>query len=132
MHRDSATALRTAIDASGSLADTLLDACLTAVLRDERASDIHAVLRDAGIVIAALPPSRWLIHIDRVTEVLGVPPGTVHKAVLDTDSTSPAPRRTTIGPRQASRLTPPSEDRHRTGHVGRPSSGTPSDLHRSR
>jgi DNA primase catalytic core len=132
LHRDGATALRTAIDASGSLADTLLDACLTAVLRDERASEIHAVLRDAGAVIAALPPSRWLIHIDQVTEVLGVPPGTVHKAVLDTDSTSSAPRRTTIGSQEASRLTPRSGDRHRTGHMGRPSHGVPPDRHHLR
>ncbi|MGY1782234.1 MobF family relaxase [Geodermatophilus sp. SYSU D01036] len=132
LHRDGATALRTAIDASGSLADTLLDARPTAVLRDDRIPAIHAVLRDAGAVIAALPPGRWLTHIDRVTEVLGMPPGTVHKAVLDTYSITPAPRRTTNAPQQTSRLTPSSEDRHRTGQMGRPSHEAPPDLHQSR
>src|SRR3954466_3484903 len=131
-HRDGATGLRTAIDTSGSLADTLLAARSTPALRYGSTSDMHAALREVGAIIVALPPSRWLAHIDRVTEALGVPPGTVHRAVLDTAQITPAPCRTTTSPRQKSRLTPPSEDRHRTGHTGRPSHGTGPDLHPSR
>ncbi|MGY1683150.1 MobF family relaxase [Geodermatophilus sp. SYSU D01176] len=132
LHRDGATALQTAIDTSTSLADTLLDARLTPALRDGSTSDIHAALRDVGAVIIALPPSRWLAHIDRVTEALGVPPGTVHRAVLDTEPITAPARRATTGTDQASRLTPPFEDRHRTALTGRPSPGTRPDLHHSR
>ena len=131
-HRDGATGLRTAIETSSSLADTLLDARLTRAFHELSTSDIHAALRDVGAIIVALPPSRWLAHIDRVTEALGVPPGTVHRAVLDTDPIAATPGRTTTRPHQASRLAPPYEDRHRAGHTGRPSHGTQPDLHHSR
>ncbi|ADB73516.1 MobF family relaxase [Geodermatophilus obscurus] len=132
LHRDGPTALRTAVDTSSSLADSLLDARLTPAAHDRSPSDIHTALRDAAAVIVALPPGRWLAHIDRVTEVLGVPPGTVHRAVLDTEPITAAPRGATTGPQRTSRLTPPSEDRHRTGLTGRPSHGTRPDLHHSR
>ncbi len=89
-------------------------------------------LREAGATIVALPPGQWLAHIDRVTEVLGVPPGTVHRAVLDTEPITAAPRGTTIDPQPASRLTPPFEELHRTAHTGQPSQGTRPDLHHSR
>ncbi len=131
-YRDGATALRAAIDTSCSLADTLLDARLTSALRDGSTLDMHGALREVGAIIVALPPSRWLAHIDRVTEALGVPPGTVHRAVLDTESITAAPRRTTTGLQQAFRLTPPYEDFHRTAHTGQPPHGTPPDLHHSR
>jgi DNA primase len=131
-HRDGATGLRTAIDTSGSLADTLLAARSTPALRYGSTSDMHAALREVGAIIVALPPSRWLAHIDRVTEALGVPPGTVHRAVLDTKPITAAPHRTTARPQQAPRLTPPSEDLHRAGLTGRPSHATRPDLHNSR
>lgn len=131
-HRDGATGLRTAIETSSSLADTLLAARLTSALRDGSTSDMHMALREVGAIIVALPPGQWLAHIDRVTEVLGVPPGTVHRAVLDTEPITAAPRRTTAGPQQASRLTPPYEDLHRTAHTGQSSQSTRPDLHRSR
>jgi DNA primase len=132
LHRSGATALQTAIDTSSSLADTLLAARLTPALRKRSTSDIHAALREVGAIIVALPPSRWLAHIDRVTEAFGVPPGTVHQAVLDTETITAAPRGTTTGPPQASRLTPPYENHHRTAHTGQPSQGTRPDLHHSR
>lgn len=131
-HRDGAAALQTAISDSCNLADTLLDARLTPALHDRSTADLPAALRDVAAVIVALPPSRWLAHIDRVTETLGVPPGTVHRAVLNTEPITAAPRRTTIGPQQASRSTPPYEDLQRTGPTGQPSQGPPPDLHHSR
>ncbi|WP_448642935.1 MobF family relaxase [Geodermatophilus sp. URMC 63] len=131
-HRDGATALKTAIDTSSGLAAALLDARLTPAAHDRSTSDIHAALREAAAVIVALPPGRWLTHIDRVTKALGVPPGTVHRAVLNTEPVTAAPRRTTTGTDQASRLTPPRESDHRTGHTGQPSPGTRADLHHSR
>ncbi|WP_249933189.1 toprim domain-containing protein [Blastococcus sp. CCUG 61487] len=131
-HRDGANALRTAIDSSRSLADTLLDARITAALRERSDSDIHAALRGAGAIIVALPPSRWLAHIDRVTEVLGVPPGTLHQAVLDTEPIAAAPGATTTGPQRAVRLTLPSDNHHRTAHAGQSSEGTRPDVHHFR
>ena len=83
LHRDGATALRTAVQTSSSLADTLLEARLTPTTCDLGTADIRAALRHVGTIIAALPPGRRLAQIDRVTEVLGVPPGTVHRAVLE-------------------------------------------------
>ncbi len=123
-HRDRATALQTAIDTSSSFADTLLNARLTQALHDRSTANLSAALQDVAAVIIALPPSRWLAHIHRVTEALGVPPGIVHRAVLDADSIASAPSRTTTGPPRASRPTPPYEDRHRT-LTGQPPQGTP-------
>ncbi|SOC48552.1 DNA primase, catalytic core [Blastococcus aggregatus] len=131
-HRDGSARLRTAIDSSGSLADALLDARLTPSVRDQSTSGIPATLRDVAAVIVALPPGRWLAHIDRVTEVLGVPPGVVHQAVLNTDPSTASRHPFTPGTQQASRLTPPSEDLHRAGHTGRPSHGTQPDVRPSR
>jgi DNA primase catalytic core len=131
LHRDGSTALRTAVDTSSSLADVLLEARLTSAADDRSTSDIQAALHDVGAIIVALPPGRWLTHIDRVTEVLGVPPGTLHQAVLNAEPTPTAPGRTTGRP-QVSRLTPLNENRHRTGHTGQPSPGTRVDLHRFR
>jgi DNA primase len=131
-HREGATRLRTAIDTASSLADNLLDARLTAALSDRSPAALRAALRDVSATIVALPPSRWLAHVDRVTEALGLPPGTVHEAVLDTGPITAAPTMTTTGPQQASRLTTPYENSHRTAHTGRPSQGTPPDLHHSR
>src|SRR3954449_3957793 len=90
------------LNTSCSLADTLLAARSTPALRYGSTSDMHAALREVGAIIVALPPSRWLAHIDRVTEDLGVPPGTVHRAVLHTEPTT-ALRGATTGPQQASR-----------------------------
>lgn len=116
--RDGATALRTAIDSSRSLADILLDARMSSALRETSASDIHTALREAGAIIVALPSSRWLTHIDRVTEALGLPPGTVHRAVLDADSNTSAPRKSTAGPQRSCRSSLPNEDAPRTAHMG--------------
>ncbi|MCF6506690.1 toprim domain-containing protein [Blastococcus sp. MG754426] len=131
-HREGATALRRAIDASSSLADNLLDARLTAALSDRSPAALRAALHDVSATIVALPPSRWLAHIDRVTEALGVPPGTVHKAVLDTEPITSAPRRTPTGPHRAHRSTPPYADPQRPGQTGRPSHSTPPELHQPR
>ncbi|SFT82430.1 DNA primase, catalytic core [Geodermatophilus amargosae] len=131
-HRDGATALRTATQSSSGLADTLLDARVTPAVRNPTTADLRAALRDAGTVIAALPPGRRLAHIDRVTEVLGVPPGTVHQAVLGTVLVTTAPRTPMIGSQRASRSSPPGEDLHRTGQTGRPSNDVPPVRHGSR
>lgn len=133
LHRDGAAALRTAIETSASLADALLDARLTPALQDPSTAATHAAVRDAGAVIVALPPAQWLAHIDRVTQTLSVPPGIVHQAVLETGRITTTRRGTaTPSPRQASRLTPPCEERHRPGHTGQPSYGRPLGLHHSR
>src|SRR4051812_48586500 len=71
---------------------------------------MYAALRDLSAIIVALPPGRRLAPIDRVTEALGGPLGTVHQAVLGTESITAAPRRTTTGPQQAFRSTPLYED----------------------
>jgi DNA primase catalytic core len=128
-HRDGVVALRTAIETSDSLADALLDARLIPALSAPSPSTTHAAVRDTGAIIVATPPARWLAHIDRVTESLGVPLGAVHAAVLDTE---PITARTTASPQQASRLASPYDDPHRTGHKGRPAQGVPPDLHLSR
>ena len=128
VHRDGANGLRTAIDSSRSLADILLDARVTLALCRRSVLDIHAALREAGAIIVALPPSRWLSYIDRVTEVLGVPPGTVHKAVLDADSNTSALRKSTAGPQRSSRSSPPNEHALRTAHTGQVLRRDPPDL----
>jgi DNA primase catalytic core len=76
-----AAALQQAITTAGSLADQLLDARL-ATARSGHPADVDAAIRDAAAVITALPPSRWLYHIDRVTAALRLSVGTVHSAVL--------------------------------------------------
>jgi DNA primase catalytic core len=129
--RDGAAALQMAIKASTSLADTLLDAHVTPTMRERSASDIHSALREASSIIVALPPSRWLAHIDRVTEALGVPPGTVHRAVLDADPNIPTPGRSTACPQRASRSTPPNESLHRTAPTGQTRPTTSPHLHPS-
>ncbi|SEK61646.1 DNA primase, catalytic core [Blastococcus sp. DSM 46786] len=129
LHRDGVVALRTAIETSDSLADALLDARLTPTRSDRNPVVIKAGVRDAAAIIVATPPARWLAHIDRVTEILGVPLGAVHAAVLDTE---PIAARTTASSRQASRLASPYDDPHRTGHTGWPSQAALPDLHHSR
>jgi DNA primase catalytic core len=79
--RHGAGALRQAIVEAGSLADQLLDARL-ATARSGHRADVDAAIRDAAAVITALPPSRWLSQIDRVTDALRLPVGAVHSAVL--------------------------------------------------
>ncbi|UOY04031.1 MobF family relaxase [Blastococcus sp. PRF04-17] len=86
LHRDGATALRAAIETADSLVHHLLDACITAASRDNGPSAVSQAVREAAAIIAALPPARWLTRIDRVTDALRVPPGTVHMAVLDAGS----------------------------------------------
>ncbi len=131
-HRDGANGLRAAINSSRSLADILLDARISSALRERSDSDIRTTLREASAIIGALPPSRWLAHIDRVTEALGVPPGTVHRAVLDTDSRTSVPTGTNTGALRVSRLTPPCDDLHRTAHTGHAAGGNAPHLHPSR
>jgi DNA primase catalytic core len=131
-HHDGATALRTAIDTSPNLAEALLDARLDPVEQNRSTADMRAVLRDMGAIITAAPPSRWLNLIDRVTEALKVPPGTVHRAVLDTEPVTAPRRRTKMRPDLMSRLTPLHGISHRTGHTGQRRYDTPPDLHRSR
>jgi hypothetical protein len=83
----------------------------------------------AAVIIAASPPARWLDRIDRVTEALHLPPGTVHRAVLDTKALTARP---TASPLQTSRLTSPYAIPHRTGHTGLSSHGTQPGLYHSR
>lgn len=128
LHRDGIVALRTAIEGAGSLADYLLDVRLTPALR-EGDPVIGETVRDAAAIIAALPPAQWLAHIDRVTEILGVPLGTVHRAVLDTE---PIAAGATASSRQASRLASPYDNPDRTGHTARSAQGALPDLHHSR
>jgi DNA primase catalytic core len=129
LHRDGVVALRTAIETSDSLADALLDARLTSARSGRSPLAIQAEVRDAAAIIVATPPARWLAHIDRVTEILGVALGAVHAAVLDTE---PITARTTASPRQAFRSASPYDNPDRTGHTGRPTQDTLPDLHYSR
>jgi hypothetical protein len=89
-HREGATRLRTAIDTASSLADNLLDARLTAALSDRSPAALRAALRDVSATIVALPPSRWLAHVDRGNR----------------------------GPRPAAWHRPRGRTRHRTDHRG--------------
>ncbi|WP_233498799.1 MobF family relaxase [Blastococcus sp. TF02A-26] len=129
VHRDGATGLRRAIGSSRSLADILLDARLTPASRDCSTSELQATVRHLAAIIVALPPSRWLARIDRVTEALGLPPGSVHRAVVDADPHTSAPRRSTAGPQRTSRSTPRSEDSIQTAHARQAAQGSPPDLH---
>jgi DNA primase catalytic core len=83
LHRDGAARLRTAIETSGSLADHLLDTRVVATAHGKSPAAIREAVRDAAVIITASPPARWLDRIDRVTEALNLPSGTVHMAVLD-------------------------------------------------
>jgi hypothetical protein len=101
-------------------------------LRDRSTANLQAALREVGAIIVALPPAQWLAHIDRVTKALGVPPGTIHQAVLDTEPITATPRSTAISPQRTSRLTPPFENGYWAGHTRQPSHGTSPDLRHSR
>ncbi|MGY1631885.1 MobF family relaxase [Geodermatophilus sp. SYSU D01186] len=86
-----AAALRAAIEAASTLADHLLDACVTGTAPDGNPGALLQTVRDAAAIISASPPSRWLDRIDWVTEALNVSPGTVHAAVLDASPVSGLP-----------------------------------------
>jgi len=45
------------------------------------------LVRGAGQVIGALPPERWLAHIESVTQRLGLPVGMLHLEVADSGAT---------------------------------------------
>ncbi|MDP9391633.1 MAG: toprim domain-containing protein, partial [Actinomycetota bacterium] len=93
-HDGGAPALREAIARAGNLADQVLDAGIARAVPSGNTADVTQAVREAAAIIAALPPPRWLSHIDRVTDALHLPPGTVHQAVLDAGHTSrPAPVR---------------------------------------
>ncbi|TFV88127.1 toprim domain-containing protein [Blastococcus sp. CT_GayMR20] len=137
-HRDGATALRAAIDTADSLAHHLLDARITAAAGDGSPSAVRDAVREAAAIIAALPPARWLTHIDHVTNALQLPPGTVHMAVLDARPTPAVPPVTGVSnrpPRNPSRRgrsavqggTPPGlSTRHARNAPGvRPDTGPP-------
>ncbi|MGY1829048.1 MobF family relaxase [Geodermatophilus sp. SYSU D01180] len=83
LQRKGDAALRTAAESAGHLADLLLAARLTATAHDPSPAAAQDAVRDAAAIIAASPPARWLDRIDRVTAALHLPPGTVHRAVLD-------------------------------------------------
>ncbi|WP_336029268.1 MobF family relaxase [Geodermatophilus sp. FMUSA9-8] len=72
--------LRAAIHQADDLATRLIDARLL----QQRAGDVSdpVPLVEVAAVIAALPPPRWLHHIDRVTKHLDQRPGVLHAAVL--------------------------------------------------
>ncbi|SDG04800.1 DNA primase, catalytic core [Blastococcus aurantiacus] len=129
LFRHGAVALRAAIETSESLADALLDVRLARPQSEGDASALQAAVLDAAAVIVAAPPARRLAHIDRVTETLGVPVGSVHRAVLNTE---PMNAVTTASPGRVSRLTSPSENPHRTGHARQLSHATPLGLPHSR
>ncbi|MGY1684958.1 MobF family relaxase [Geodermatophilus sp. SYSU D00867] len=83
LQREGEAALRTAAESAGHLADLLLEARLAATAHDISPAAVQAAVRDAAAIITAAPPARWVDRIDRVTEALHVPPGTVHRAVFD-------------------------------------------------
>jgi DNA primase catalytic core len=77
------SALRDLLDKSGSLAEHLIDRMIAATPADSVGT--AATIRAAAEIIAALPPTRWLHHADRVTAALRAAPGSVHQAVLNAD-----------------------------------------------
>jgi DNA primase catalytic core len=123
-HRDGATALRAAIETADSLAHHLIDARITAASRDSSPSAVGQAVREAAAIIAALPPARWLTHIDRVTDALGVPPGTVHMAVLEAGSITQTRRAGNL-PAQPRRVVAPQPSLPMATHPPSARSSTP-------
>jgi hypothetical protein len=129
-HRDGATVLWTAIEASRGLADALLDARLTPRFCDRSTSDTHAALPDIGAIIVALPPSRgW--H----TSAGSPRPSACRPAPSTGPCSKPnqSPRRP-AGPRLVPDRRPgqrPLMRIHRKGHTGPPSHDTQPGLHHS-
>ena len=77
-------ALWQALAESGSLAAHLIDARITAATGTSRTSEEQAiVVREAAEIISALPPPKWLEHIERVTADLDAAPGSVHLEVIE-------------------------------------------------
>ncbi len=108
LHREGAAALRTAVESAGHLADLLLGRRLQATSQDRSPAAVRETVRDTAAIVAASPPARWLDRIDRVTQALRVPPGTVHRAVLDAGRVPGLPPSSSSSrrPRQASRSAP--------------------------
>ncbi|WP_116451904.1 MobF family relaxase [Blastococcus litoris] len=114
LHRDGAPALRKAITDAGSLADQLISARIAQAT--ESPSNLHddAVLRDVAGIIAALPPLRWLKHIDRVLEQLPGAAGRLYWAVLDAGgSTASRSTRPPAPPSSGSQAPSPARTRDR-------------------
>jgi DNA primase catalytic core len=94
LHRDGAATLRAAIETAGSLAHQLLDVRIASAVCDRGTVATQKAVREAVEIIVALPPARWVPHIDRVTDALELRPGTVHMAVLDATPTTARPSST--------------------------------------
>ncbi|SFP63487.1 DNA primase, catalytic core [Geodermatophilus dictyosporus] len=108
LHREGAAALRVAIRSAGTLAERLLDARLPATAHDTSPAVVRKAVRDAAAIIAASSPARWLNRIDRVTQALPVPPGTVHMAVLNARPiTEPSSSSYSFMPRRQASLSAP-------------------------
>jgi hypothetical protein len=137
LHRDSTAALRTAIEAAGNLTEHLLDAHLAAGAHDYSPDVIGETVRAAATMIAASPPARWLDHIERVTEALGLPPGIGHMAVLDARPaigrapTMGSPMRSQQGSPATPRPEPHSRPAPKPAPPERPALGAPTPARRT-
>ncbi|MGI8845542.1 MAG: hypothetical protein ACR2HC_05105, partial [Thermoleophilaceae bacterium] len=76
-------ALLHTLDRAGSLAEHLLERRTAGAGNTDTVEGHAAAIRAAGEIIGALPPRRWMAHIDRVASDLQAVPGTLHVAVLD-------------------------------------------------
>jgi len=83
LRRGGVPALGDALDRAGSLAEHLIDRRIAPTAGNSSAEDHAAGIRAAAEIIGALPPQRWLPHIQRVTDVLQAAPGSVHMEVID-------------------------------------------------
>ncbi|MDQ3735808.1 MAG: toprim domain-containing protein, partial [Actinomycetota bacterium] len=83
LQADGREELLEALMGAGSLAGHLVDQRIAEAGPDGTAAGQALTIRAAAEVIGALPPPRWLEHIDHVTQVLDAPPGSVHLEVID-------------------------------------------------
>lgn len=56
---------------------------ITATGTSRTAEEQAIVVREAAEIIGALPPPKWLEHIERVTADLDAAPGSVHLEVIE-------------------------------------------------
>ena len=68
-------------------ATALLDALMEGAADLDSPATRLRLVRETGQIIGALPPARWLHHIEDVSERLDLPPGMLHMETIDSGAT---------------------------------------------
>ena len=98
--------LKRAVWRAQPFAKTLLDRLLTEAGDAPGPAARLRLVREAGHIIAALPPDTWSAHIKRVTQSAGLPPGMLQLEVIDQAVRGTVPNAST-GPSRAPAATKP-------------------------